>query len=117
KIITENLIGKIIYEGMLTDRTGIFFRKYKDDFSMLGTQTLIALKIYTMENGKLPNSLTDLVPKYISEIPEDAFDGNPLRFSSTKKIIYSVGGDLKDSGGSEGDDWGKMEDPTFKIEF
>ena len=37
--------------------------------------------------------------------------------SKEKKIIYSVGKDLIDSGGSKGDDWKKMEDPTFKIEF
>jgi hypothetical protein len=78
---------------------------------------LIAIKAYKIENGKLPPNLEELVPDYILEVPKDPFDGNPIRYSAEKKIIYSVGPDLIDSGGSEGEGWQKMEDPTFKIEF
>ena len=30
---------------------------------------------------------------------------------------YSIGQDGRDSGGSQGQDWQKMLDPTFKINF
>jgi hypothetical protein len=57
------------------------------------------------------------VPKYFTKIPADPFDGKLIKYSPKKKIIYSVGKDLKDSGGSEGKDLRTMKDPTFKIEF
>ena len=58
------------------------------------------------------------MPKYIEKIPEDDFDGRPMRYSAEKKIIYSVGEDLEDSGGSEDDkEWWELEDPTVKINF
>ena len=47
----------------------------------------------------------------------DPFDGKPIRYSKDKKIIYSVGEDGVDSGGSAGDDWRKMPDPTFSVDF
>ena len=69
--------------------------------------------------------LNDLVPKYISKVPKDPFDGKPIRYSAKNKMIYSVGNDLKDSGGSE-KDVGKgrrdgkrnrnAEDIVFKID-
>ncbi len=76
-----------------------------------------AIKAYQAETGKIPISLDELVPKYIPEIPRDPFDGQPIRFSSEKKIIWSVGEDLIDEGGSVGERWQDMPDPTLKIEF
>jgi len=114
---TENLIGKALHDIMMVSFGGVFQKRCLENFSVGGTQLLIALKAYQIENGRLPGTLGELIPEYISEVPKDPFDGNPIRFSSTKKIIYSVGPDLKDSGGSEGSNWEEMEDPTFKIEF
>ena len=48
---------------------------------------------------ELPATLDALVPKYISAVPRDPFDGKPLRYDSKKKIVYSVGYNLKDDGG------------------
>jgi len=117
RLSTENLIGKTIYMIMMIDYSDVFSIKCQKDFSIIGTQLLIALRSHKIEKGEIPDSLDELVPNYISEIPKDPFDGNPIRFSATKKIIYSVGKDLEDSGGSEGENWREMKDPTLKIEF
>lgn len=114
-IFTENIVGKIFHDIFAVTFSSVFEKKCLEDFSVSGTQLLIAMKAYQIDNSELPNSLDGLVPKYISEIPLDPFDGNPIRFSAEKRIIYSVGRDLKDSGGSKGEDWRIMEDPTFKI--
>ncbi len=38
--------------------------------------------------------------EYLSAIPLDPYDGEPLRYSAEKGIIYSVGKDFIDSSGS-----------------
>ena len=63
-------------------------------------QTMIALRLYALDhNGELPDSLTAIVPQYLSAIPLDDFDGKPIRYSKAHRIIYSVGKNLKDNGG------------------
>lgn len=116
-LVTENLIGKIIYETSAVSLSGVKQKEYLGDFSIIGTQLLMAIKAYQIENGELPNSLDELVLEYILELPKDPFNRELIRYSSEKKIIYSVGSDLEDSGGSEGENWEEMEDPTFKVEF
>jgi len=50
----------------------------------------------------IPATLTDLVPTYLDDIPEDPLTGKPLlyRAASDAYIVYSVGPDGKDDGGS-----------------
>ncbi len=116
-LFTENLMGKIFYDIIATDFRDLFDKKYLEDFSARGTQLLIAIRAYQIETGKIPFRLNELVPKYFSKVPRDPFDGKLIKYSPEKKIIYSVGKDLKNSGGSEGKNWQIMKDPTFKIEF
>jgi len=110
-LFTENLVGKILLNMLLPEFSFIFEIKCSEDVSISAAQLLLALKAYQMENGKLPDSLEELSPKYISQIPKDPFDGKPIKYLPEKKIIYSAGRDLKDSGGDE------KEDLVFKIEF
>ncbi|MGE5293746.1 MAG: hypothetical protein ACM3VT_02865 [Solirubrobacterales bacterium] len=66
-------------------------------------QTAVAVERYRIAAGRLPESLADLVSTHLDAIPEDPFDGRPLRYrtSQTGYIIYSIGRDEKDSGGKE----------------
>lgn len=58
-----------------------------------------AIKIYENDNGKLPEKGSVLIPKYLDRIPEDPFSRKPLKYSAKRKMIYSIGFDLKDNGG------------------
>lgn len=116
-LLTENITGRIFHDIVIVTFEDIFSRKCEEDFSVIGTQLLLAIKGYQIETGKIITSLGELMPEYFSEVPEDPFNEKQIRFSAEKKIIYSVGSDLKDTGGSEGEDLRMMEDPTFKIEF
>jgi len=80
------------------------------------TRTLIAVRLYWLDNGKLPATLDELVPAYLKSVPVDAYDGKPLRYSPTHKVIYSVGKELTDRGGdmSDGNKDGDKQ-PTVKI--
>ena len=93
------------------------------------TRVLLALKACQTDTGKLPDSLEALVPDYIEAVPEDPFDGKPLKYSAEKKVVYSVGVDLKDAGGVVekpetpvmvlGQEyWSPFDqEPSFPIEF
>ena len=63
----------------------------------------LAVRRYRLDAGKLPDSLEKLVPVYIDAIPVDPFDGNALRYKKrgTGFVIYSIGEDLSDDGGTE----------------
>ena len=87
---------------------------------------LAACNAYQKNEGKLPEELQSLVPKYLAAIPDDPYDGKSFRYVPSMAVVYSVGKDLKDSGGSsklpEGDKgdtpwkrrW-KAEDIVFEI--
>lgn len=102
------------YEKALSERDAL-------EVSLSGARILLALKCFQLDRGHLPESLHDLVPDYLSEIPRDPFDGRPLRYSPVKKIIYSVGADLEDEGGSDEKDAEKARsdrnEPTLRIDF
>ena len=61
------------------------------------------LRQYKLETGKLPNRLSELVPKYISKSLSNPFDANqgPIRYSRTAdgSLVYSVGYDGDDDHG------------------
>ena len=69
--------------------------------------TIAALGVerFRLANGRLPDKLSDLVPKYLDAVPLDPFDGKPLRYKKLKKgfRVYSIGKDKKDDGGVEKD--------------
>ena len=120
---TENLIGKTLHSVVMSDFYASGYSNYDGNLLLSTTRLLAALKAYKIDNGYLPDSLNELCPEYISEIPIDPFDCEPIRYSREKKIFYSIGEDQEDSGGSIGDNaddgynWEEMPDPTFKINF
>ena len=60
-------------------------------------------RIRFRENGQVPDRLADLVPEFLSEIPDDPFDGKPIRFMPLQKgyRVYSIGADEADNEGAE----------------
>ena len=62
----------------------------------------VAIERYRRANGEsLPAALTDLVPRYLTDIPEDPLTGKPLLFRAGPDayLVYSVGRNGKDDGG------------------
>lgn len=56
--------------------------------------------------GRYPERLEELRPKYAERIPQDPFDGRPLRLArkGTGVVVYSVGLNGKDDGGDLSND-------------
>lgn len=64
--------------------------------------TAIALERHERTNNKYPPNLEVLVPQYISKIPNDCMNGQPLQYRTngdTSFVLYSVGEDGRDNGG------------------
>lgn len=72
----------------------------------------LAIERYRLAKGSLPDKLDELVLTYLTEVSDDPFDRQPLRYKKLAKgyLVYSVGEDGKDDGGDE------KKDITFTVE-
>lgn len=79
----------------------IAVRTTEIETSMQQARTAIAVERFRLARNRLPTSLDELVPQYLRSVPEDPFDGHPIRFKLLEKgyVIYSVGRDGVDDGG------------------
>jgi hypothetical protein len=80
----------------------------------------IAVRMYHQDNGRRPGELEDLIPKYLSEIPQDPMNepGSPIRYiaDSDTPRLYSVGENAKDDQGVY-DDQAREGDYAREILF
>jgi hypothetical protein len=83
------------------------------------TMTALALRLYRKENGRYPENLQQLVPKYLPSVPIDPYDGKPLRYRKLQKgfKVWSVGGNRKDDGGVKVQDWWRKGDLVLESKI
>jgi len=72
----------------------------------------LALRLFRHDEGRLPESLAELCPKYLSTVPLDPYSGRPLVYRRVDDtcVLYSVWDDGDDDGGKFGtftEIWGK----------
>jgi hypothetical protein len=62
----------------------------------------VAVERFRRAEGRWPQSLTELAPRYLKAVPDDPYDGAPLRYRRLADgvVVYSVGYDGKDDGGN-----------------
>jgi len=65
-----------------------------------------ALAAFKAEKGDWPETLDALVPGYLAAVPKDRFTDQPLHYKPTADgfVVYSVGDDMEDNGGSDARD-------------
>ncbi len=100
-ILSGNLSGQVLFYMTWPAVSGSLTKKCQADVQLQATRTILALRAYQLTHGQLPADLNALVPEFLAAVPVDDFDGQPLRYSAEKKIVYSVGKDLKDDGGDD----------------
>ncbi len=85
-------------------REALFISNFYVTVSKLNNMsTAVALRLYQMENGKFPEMLEELVPKYLPQVPEDPFNGfQSIKYINKEEgfLIYSLGPDQQDQAGS-----------------
>ena len=87
KLISGNSNPKYILSQMLlktfTKETGKDSKHWKWALQQQLTGTAIAIERYRLANRKLPQSLNQLVPQYLSSLPVDPYnEGKQLRYSA-----------------------------------
>lgn len=107
-LIPSNEVGEAVYYMLVSPLEGVLALKCQENVRTTATRLLIAMKAYKMEQGRLPETLDELVPEYIDAVPVDDFDGKPMRYNPEKKVVYSVGEDLEDDGGTTKAEWFEM---------
>ena len=65
------------------------------------TRIGVAIASYRVTNNEYPQTLEDLQPKFLKEIPQDTFTGKPLVYKRTDKgfQLYSLGKNQTDDNG------------------
>ncbi|MFN7141546.1 MAG: hypothetical protein ACK4UN_19635, partial [Limisphaerales bacterium] len=119
-LLSGNAIGQIFTSMIFPAYDSFFVRKCNEDSLLSAAQTMFALRTFKDQHGRLPEKLEELVPHYLPALPRDGFDGKPLKYSAEKRILYSVGKDLVDSGGVEKTEQsrkGERLDILFPIPF
>lgn len=83
-----------------------------------GVRLLLTCRAYEDATGRLSETLEDLVPDYLPAVPRDPFDGAPFRYSAERGLVYSVGENLVDDGGTDGRQQGRRraKDILFELE-
>lgn len=64
-----------------------------------GFEIMLAIEAYRSENGRLPDSLDQLTPRYLPEVPADLMDpGGVVKYAieGDRYVLYSVGSDGDD---------------------
>lgn len=98
-LASGNITGETLRNSMGYGLTRIIERRCSYDNIIKSTRLILGLLLYERANGRLPETLGELVPQFIDEVPADGFDGKPLRYSRERRLVWSVGRDGKDDGG------------------
>jgi len=111
QFVNGNYLGARLCWGYVANMASwVADLKCKTNVHVAAARVLLAMKAFKMEKGRLPATLDELIPDYLDAVPLDDFDGKPLRYNPAKKVIYSVGKDLRDGGGMT-----KREYVDFKV--
>lgn len=84
---------------------------------LAATRAHLALRAYFVDHGALPQSLDALVPDYLPAVPRDPFGGAPLRYSAERRLVWSIGDDLRDEGGRPDLGARATSEPSFALAF
>ena len=107
--IRPNMIGDLLLAIMLPSLESSVLRAFIRDAEIQALQAAIALHQYRHTTEEWPENLGDLVPDFLETLPVDPFDGQPMRYLREARLIYSVGPDRVDQGGSRRSTTGRGE--------
>jgi hypothetical protein len=78
-----------------------FMKEAQIKATYLAARAGLACRLYKSRMGRYPESLEELVPGVLTEVPIDPFTGTPFVFRREGQgfIVYSLGSNQKDDGG------------------
>ena len=112
--------GYILGPGLLEGLRNAVPKEVEASARIRMTTAALAVERFRLAHGQLPEDLNELIPRFITAIPIDPFDGQPIRYKRLEKgyVVYSVGRDGHDNGGRERPADAKYSDKTeYDITF
>lgn len=100
-VMRGNPVGEYIVGSSLNYLEHVQADWYHGLAAARATSLALALRAYELTHGKLPSQVDALVSDTMPSVPLDPYDGRPVRFDATRRIVYCVGVDLIDDGGGE----------------
>ena len=93
----------VILRTFVPSFSGVINSDLRTTAGLRNAQVALAIQRYRLAKIKLPDQLKNLIPDYLSSIPLDPYDGKELRYKKleTGFVVYSIGEDLSDNGGTE----------------
>ena len=124
--LLPNAIGDYLCM-LLMPSEKILETRCRTDGVLAGAKLVVACNRFQRKMGRWPAELQELVPEYLSEVPRDPYDGAPFRYSAEQGLVWAVGKNLTDEGGSmrllgvdpatpAGRDRRRAEDFVFEIQ-
>lgn len=55
-----------------------------------GSLLVVVLRLFEIRNGRLPGSLDELTPDFLTELPPSPIDGRPFRYTPAKRLVHST---------------------------
>ena len=103
KDITPELIAKMFLSNGLSDLSKGMQNCWVGRARINLLTGAMGIRLYELEHGAAPQKLDELVPAYLPAVPDDPFDGAPLRYVNEKGTwrLYSIGPDRKDQQGKQ----------------
>lgn len=97
----SNPISKLLLPVVADMRT----EEARTHAEVRGDMLLAAIEQYASEKNSYPATLDDLLPHYLSGLPEDPFTGQVFQYKPTDTgfLLYSAGPDMQDNNGGAGD--------------
>jgi len=104
----SNSVGKILVALMCPATEAVLQAGSRRQGNLAATRLIVACRRYEIDHGSLPPTLDSLVPECLDAVPADPYDGKPMRYVRARAIVYSIGKDFADAGGSQRTASGQM---------
>jgi hypothetical protein len=97
----EQFIADSIYSLLFPSTLPVLHAIIRPEFEAKVVDVIFALTAWHKEHGKYPDSLEQLVPKYLDEIPVSPFSENPIRYFKRDNMLLLSSGDNYQLDGSD----------------
>ncbi len=95
-------MARVIHQLWFPSMLHVHFADARVEQQDINLRTTAALSAYRDEHeGNYPDDLSELVPQFMEQIPQDLFGMRPLTYRREDRgfLLYSIGGDFVDNGG------------------
>jgi hypothetical protein len=112
-LLRPNGVGHVLIAVSTPNLRRFEFRRCHLDTRIEAARAQIALRAHEVETSQLPESLDQLVPRYLASPPRDYFVGGPIGYERARRQLRAPGSDLES--GPACDDGPAILEPCFPL--